>query len=41
MKNTVYYQWGHSTQGPMLILKYGGSNKVSKSRLAFLMRSFK
>lgn len=26
MKNTVYYQWGNSTQGPMLILKYGGSN---------------
>ena len=25
MKNTVYYQWGNSTQGPMLILKYGGN----------------
>ncbi len=26
MSNTVYYQWGKSTQGPLLIMKYGGSN---------------
>lgn len=26
MRNTVYYQFGDSTQGPMLVMKYGGEN---------------